>query len=252
MKSAPKSYPELVRKLREIKNLGWVENTRPSNIHGSIGNTLEDLLGKKENNLSLPDFLDFEIKARRSNTSSVVSLFSKATARRGNRKLFNKYNRIDSNDGISRLYCSLYMNTPSLIHGKYLFSLSFDDFANPQFINVEVEDTATGEKLKEAEWSIESLKKSTEKKLTNLVLCTADIKQNSDGLELINYTNFKCYFDFSFNKFINALRDGHIQVDFRIGADLNGKAAFKYHDHGTGFRISSSKLEKLYDKWDII
>lgn len=32
MKSAPKSYPELVRKLREIKNLGWVENTRPSNI----------------------------------------------------------------------------------------------------------------------------------------------------------------------------------------------------------------------------
>jgi len=37
-----------------------------------------------------------------------------------------------------------------------------------------------------------------------------------------------------------ALRNGKLKADIRIGADKKGKAAGKYHDHGTGFRISKS------------
>lgn len=65
---------EFVRKLQEIKDAGWVPNARPKN-DGGVGNTLEDLLGVKENNLRIPDYGEYELKARRSDTTSLVTLF---------------------------------------------------------------------------------------------------------------------------------------------------------------------------------
>ena len=44
---------ELINKLKEIASTGWIPNARRGN-HGGIGNTLEDKLGIKENNL--PDY----------------------------------------------------------------------------------------------------------------------------------------------------------------------------------------------------
>lgn len=44
----------LIKKLKEISANGWILNARRGN-HGGIGNTLEDLLGIKENNLSMPN-----------------------------------------------------------------------------------------------------------------------------------------------------------------------------------------------------
>lgn len=65
---------ELVRKLHAIRDAGWVPNARPKN-DGGVGNTLEDLLGVKENNLRIPDYGIYELKARRKDTSSLVTLF---------------------------------------------------------------------------------------------------------------------------------------------------------------------------------
>lgn len=44
----------LIEKLLEIVKKGWIPNSRHGN-HGGIGNTLEDLLGIKENNLPIPN-----------------------------------------------------------------------------------------------------------------------------------------------------------------------------------------------------
>ena len=56
MANKPKTYtkPELIAKLKEISAMGFVPNTRRGNA-GGIGNTLEDLLGIKENNLPIPN-----------------------------------------------------------------------------------------------------------------------------------------------------------------------------------------------------
>jgi len=50
----PKIYtkPALIAKLKEISAMGFVPNRRKGN-HGGVGNTLEDLLGIKENNLPI-------------------------------------------------------------------------------------------------------------------------------------------------------------------------------------------------------
>src|ERR1051325_9381988 len=54
----------LTARLEAIAEIGWVPNIRHGN-HGGIGNTLEDLLGIKENNLPIPNAAEWELKATR-------------------------------------------------------------------------------------------------------------------------------------------------------------------------------------------
>ena len=54
----------IIARLREIKAMGWIPNARRGN-HGGIGNTLEDLLGIKENNLPIPNAAEWELKCQR-------------------------------------------------------------------------------------------------------------------------------------------------------------------------------------------
>ena len=54
----------------------WHQGTRPGN-DGNAGNTLEDLLGVSENNLSLPDYGEIEIKSQKKETGSLITLFHK-------------------------------------------------------------------------------------------------------------------------------------------------------------------------------
>lgn len=64
----------LIRELKMIKEKGWISSERNGN-HGAVGNTLEDLLGIKENNLPLPNAAEWELKARRKKSGSLITLF---------------------------------------------------------------------------------------------------------------------------------------------------------------------------------
>src|SRR3954449_13418277 len=63
----------LIEKLRAIAAQGWIANARQGN-HGGIGNTLEDLLGIKENNLPIPNAAEGELKHTRSPATGHTSL----------------------------------------------------------------------------------------------------------------------------------------------------------------------------------
>src|SRR3989344_3437709 len=65
---------ELINKLKELADMGWIPNGRFGN-HGGIGNTLEDFLEIKENNLPIPNAAEWELKAQRASTSSLTTLF---------------------------------------------------------------------------------------------------------------------------------------------------------------------------------
>ena len=64
----------LITKLLEIRSMGWIENNRYGN-HGGVGNTIEDLLGIRENNLPIPNAAEWELKCQRLNTTSLTTLF---------------------------------------------------------------------------------------------------------------------------------------------------------------------------------
>ena len=65
---------ELIAKLKEIAAQGFVKNTRKGN-DGGVGNTLEDLLGIRENNLPIPNAAEWELKTQRKDTTSLTTLF---------------------------------------------------------------------------------------------------------------------------------------------------------------------------------
>lgn len=66
--------PTLIAKLKEISAMGFAPNARRGN-HGGVGNTIEDLLGIKENNLPIPNAAEWELKAQRINSTSLTTLF---------------------------------------------------------------------------------------------------------------------------------------------------------------------------------
>ncbi len=68
------SKTDLIEKLKNIANQGWIKNRREGNS-GGIGNTLEDLLGIEENNLPIPNAAEWELKAQRSKTTALTTLF---------------------------------------------------------------------------------------------------------------------------------------------------------------------------------
>ena len=63
----------LIVKLKEIAASGWIRNGRHGN-HGGVGNTLEDLLGIKENNLPIPNAAEWELKTHRIESNSLITL----------------------------------------------------------------------------------------------------------------------------------------------------------------------------------
>ena len=71
----PISKEELINEFKRIKALGWIKvpATRKKN-DGAVGNLLEDLLGIPENNLPIPNAAEWELKAQKTSTSSLVTL----------------------------------------------------------------------------------------------------------------------------------------------------------------------------------
>ena len=64
----------LILALQKIRDIGWIATGRKNN-DGGVGNTLEDLLGIEENNLPIPNAAEWELKAQKKDTSSLVTLF---------------------------------------------------------------------------------------------------------------------------------------------------------------------------------
>src|SRR3989344_3577255 len=69
-------YEELLRRLNEIKNMGYIKTHRTGQT--GIGKTLEDLLNIKENNVPGPNAKMIELKSARKNSRSMLTLFTKS------------------------------------------------------------------------------------------------------------------------------------------------------------------------------
>lgn len=83
-------YAAFVKRMTEIEKMGYVESHRRGDT--GIGKTLEDLLGISENNIAGPDFEVYELKSGRKNSSSMLTLFTKAPLPNGaNKKLLEVF-----------------------------------------------------------------------------------------------------------------------------------------------------------------
>lgn len=259
-KISPKIFSKdtLIEKLRAIRARNWVPNARQGNV-GGVGNTLEDLLGIKENNLPIPNAAEWELKCQRADTSALITLFHMEPSPRALNfvptVLLPKYGWAHQEAG--KKYGKSEMSFRQTIHGqsrsdrgfmvqvdrkerKILISFNPADVAMKHFNWLE----GVGRKiaLKELDpqpyWGFDDLFHKAGIKMLNCFFVQAEVKKEH-GKEFFRYTTILMLQKFSLEKFIDAIERGDVLVDFdaRTG-----------HNHGTKFRLRQDAWPKLYSK----
>ncbi len=264
MASKPIIYTKqtLIDKLKEIVVMGWIPNARRGNS-GGIGNTLEDLLGIKENNLPIPNAAEWELKTQRINSSSLTTLFHSEPSPRAIRfvpqVLLPKYGWAHQEDG--KKYAKGEMSFRQTIHGQSRsdrgFMVIIDRSEKKILISFDSKSVAIKHKdwlesvkkrvgLKELDpqpyWGFDDLEHKAGTKLLNTFYVQAEVKVERKK-EYYKYTKIMMLQKFSFEGFLKALEEGKILVDFdaRTG-----------HNHGTKFRMRQDCLPILYEKVTVI
>ena len=254
--------PALIEKLKEISAQDWVVNGRKGN-HGGIGNTLEDLLGIKENNLPIPNAAEWELKAQKLNSSSLTTLFHIEPSPRAvgfvSQVLLPKYGWAHSDAGDK--YPKNEMSFRQTIHGlsrsdrgfKVIINkkerkilISFDpktvDPRHKTWLNSVKKKIGLNELDPQPYWGFDDLEHKAGTKLLNCFYVQAEVKIERKK-EYYHYTKVMMLQKFNFEGFLKALEEGKILVDFdaRTG-----------HNHGTKFRMRQDALPMLYEKKTII
>lgn len=256
------SKDDLIKALQDIRELGWVRNARPGNA-GGVGNTLEDLLGISENNLPIPNAAEWELKSQRMGSASLTTLFHMEPSPRAIRfvpsVLLPKYgwphqeaggryvesemsfrqtikavSRTDRGFGIAverqerKVVVSFDASTVAVRHAAWLHSVE--------------ERAGLGELDPQPYWGFDDLFHKAGTKLLNCFYVQADAKR-LEGAEHFRYERITMLERFSLAKFVSAIREGAVLVDFdaRTG-----------HNHGTKFRLRQDKFDDLYDKLTVL
>ena len=254
--------PALIAKLKEISAVGFIPNARKGNA-GGIGNTLEDLLGIKENNLPIPNAAEWELKAQRLNSTSLTTLFHIEPSPRAIRfvpqVLLPKYGWAHQEDG--KKYPKGEMSYRQTIHGNSRsdrgFKVVIDRKERKILISFDAKSVASrhrgwlesvkkhvglGELNPQPYWGFDDLEHKAGTKLLNAFYVQAEVKIERKK-EHYHYTKVMMLQKFSFEGFLKALEEGKILVDFdaRTG-----------HNHGTKFRMRQDCLPMLYEKATLV
>ena len=248
----------LIEDLKKIRDQGWIKSTRSPGNSGAIGNTLEDLLGIEENNLPIPNAAEWELKTQRIKTSALITLFHSEPSPRAVkivprillplygwehkeaglkypvdeksfRQTINAVNRTDRGFGVEL----------NQVERKVEISFDVGSVSSEQMDWLASVDERIN--LKELSpkpyWGFDDLAHTAGKKLLNCFYIKAEVKR-INKIEHFHYQDIFVLQKFSPDKFIAAIAEGLILVDFdaRTG-----------HNHGTKFRMRPNTLPQLYE-----
>lgn len=261
------SKEELIEKFKDIYAKGWIKNYRGNN-DGAVGNILEDLLEIPENNLPIPNAAEWELKAQRSNTSSLLTMFHMEPSPRAMKVvpniLLQKYGWASAEAG--RKYPEDEKSFRATLNTKAYSDRGFKVNVNDELRRVEIifDNSHTDERHSEwansvnervghlnnfdvaPYWGFDDLFHKAGVKLTNCFYVQADQKFEINDHKRENFFLYNYVLklsQFNLDKFINAIRQGKIYVDFdaRTG-----------HNHGTKFRIYYYDIPLLYKNVEVV
>jgi len=225
---------KLKEQLEKIKALGFVKTHRAHDT--GIGKTLEDLLGIKENNLQLPDVGDVELKAKRIDSVSMLTVATKSPEPNGiNKILFEKYKYLDK-EGNYNLHSTVCGSRENLQSFKIVFESKKLVLRNKFKIG--------------AYWPISIFDDVLKAKSDKILLVFAETKgERKTKNEKFYFTEAYLLSNLNIKKFKSAVENDKLKIDIRIGVYRSGENKGKYHDHGTGFRINKRDFLHLFDNF---
>jgi len=245
----------IIEALIEIRDRGWIPTGRNNN-DGGVGNTLEDLLGIEENNLPLPNAAEWELKAQKKDTTSLITLFHMEPSPRAckfvpaillpefgwpHQESGNKYP--DSEKSFRQtISANVTSNRGFTVkvdrsNKKVLVDFNYDKID----IKTHTEWSANliGRNLNpQPYWGFDDLFHKAGTKLHNCFFVWAESRKIDDRLHF-QYQDIFMLKKLDLNRFINAIENGNVYVDFdaRTG-----------HNHGTKFRLRREALIDLYEE----
>jgi len=234
---------------RRIKKMGFIPNVKSDLNDGSAGNTFEEYLGVKENNLKEPDFENFEIKTKKNylKSKSPISLFTLKPSHPadGDSYMRKNWGVPDSRyKNVLRFSTSLYAHKWSVVYKKNKYKIDIDKKNKRIFIvQADLNEKVTDRNVY---WNFDDIHNGA-RKLENLLLVEADVKNVNNKL-YFHYTSASVYYDYLGNQnFIDLLESGLIRYDNRLGVyGPTTPHAGKPHNHGGGFRLDRKNINLLY------
>jgi len=247
---------DLIHALKDIRARGWIPNARPGNA-GGVGNTLEDLLGIRENNLPMPNAAEWEIKAQRAGTSALTTLFHMEPSPRALRlvpsMLLPQYGWQHEHAGVE--YPADEMSFRQTLHGQAYSDRGFRVIVNREARKVLISFDASSvaprhvgwlsqvrDRVGLAElnpqpyWGFDDLRHKAGTKLLNTFYVQADVKREG-AREYFHYNRIWILRGFNFEAFLTAIELGDLLVDFDARSG---------HNHGTKFRLRQAARPRLY------
>lgn len=242
----------LIEALQQIHAKGWIESVRAPSNAGAVGNTLETLLGITENNLPIANAAEWELKAKRRGSSSLVTLFHMEPSptsmrfvpeillpnygwghvrRSGENSFRQTINAVTSTDRgfkivVNRIEAKIEVS----------FNAAFVAERHATWLSEVAGRVGLGELNPQPYWGFNDLEHKIGSKLTNTFFVLADSKKQG-GKEYFFYNGVLMLKTFSFAHFLLALEEGVIYVDFDASTT---------HNHGTKIRLNAQILPTLY------
>ena len=258
---------ELIESIKKISLAGWhksVKTTKYKRNDGAVGNTLETLLGIEENNLPLPNASEWELKGQRKNSSALITFKHSEPSTRALKFvpqiLLPKYGWKHKRAG--EKYSAAEMSFRSTTYGnrynrrgfkivvdrksrniKFTFKASEADISRndiKKWLESVNNRTGLNNFNPEPYWGFDDLRNVIGLKMKNCFYVIADTKIEKNH-EYFKYVELYILSGFSFKRFLNAIDDGFVFVDFdaRTG-----------HNHGTKFRLKQGQFSRIYEKID--
>ncbi len=254
---------ELIETCKKLFAEGWhksVKKTKNIRNDGAVGNTLEVLLGIKENNLPIPNANDWELKGQRLHSGSLITLKHIEPSPQGARivsaLLLPHYGW--KHKAAGKKYPATEMSFRSTTSAtsftsrgfrivvdrqekklRFIFDAQKADTTEPEIQTWHesvVKRMGSGPLNPEPYWGFQDLEYAIGAKIKNCFYVIAESK-TENRYEFFRYHSLHVLSGFSFEKFLKCIEDGVVLIDFdaRTG-----------HNHGTKFRLKQDHWTDLY------
>ena len=234
---------KIKKDFKKVKKNNPYKTRYPKNKDGGWGNTLEDLLGIRENNKKKPDYLNFECKAARSKSGAKITLSSKVATypEKSSKFLWNKFGNVKPPENLRRFYPTLRANdNDALVYEKNYMGLKVE--RDTKKIRMIIRDLDKKVINSEIYWSFDDVYSSTIKLKDMLI--SEITEEKIEGVTKCYYNTAYVFWGFNFDGFLNQLEKGNIELEFRCGVYKDKKRYGQMHDRGPGWRLVKSRWKE--------
>jgi len=248
---------ELIDKFKALEAEGWIYNYRGGN-DGAVGNIVEDKFGIQENNLPIPNAAEWELKAQRATSNSLLTLAhiepSPRAAKLVSKLLLPMYGWVHKDAGIkypeteksfrSTTWATYYTDRGFRLQVnrkeqrvEFIWDSSQCDVAKHEdWLKVVKRNVGLGPLPVIPYWGFNDLYTKVGTKLLNAFYVRADVRKDGRR-EYFHYNDVRILKGVDMEHFIDCIEKGLVCIDFdaRTG-----------HNHGTKFRVNFSNIPQFY------